>query len=65
MKIANTPLRWEYIQIMPKTRSIDYIRPQANGNRTDARWIKLTDENGNGVVIEGLQPLELLGNALL
>ncbi len=36
---------------------VDYIRPQANGNRTDARWIKLTNANGNGLLIKGLQPL--------
>ncbi|HEY0669025.1 MAG TPA: glycoside hydrolase family 2 TIM barrel-domain containing protein [Sphingobacteriaceae bacterium] len=40
-----------------KNQNVDYIRPQANGNRTEARWIKLTDEKGNGILIEGLQPL--------
>lgn len=30
-----------------------YIKPQDNGNRTDVRWVKLTDENGKGVRIAG------------
>ncbi len=34
-----------------------YIRPQENGYRTDVRWLKLTDEKGNGLLIEGAQPL--------
>lgn len=34
-----------------------YIRPQASGNRTDARWLSLTDDAGRGLKIEGLQPL--------
>jgi len=34
-----------------------YIRPQENGYHTDTRWIKLTDEQGRGILIEGLQPL--------
>ena len=29
-----------------------YIRPQENGNRTDTRWISLTNKNGNGIIIE-------------
>lgn len=35
----------------------NYIRPQENGNKTDARWITLKDNNGVGVQIKGLQPL--------
>ncbi len=31
-----------------------YIRPQENGNKTDTRWLKLTDPNGNGWRITGL-----------
>nr|WP_315824441.1 beta-galactosidase small subunit [Paraflavitalea speifideiaquila] len=37
------------------TRS--YIRPQENGYKTDVRWLSLTNAEGNGVQIEGLQPL--------
>ncbi|MGV3540674.1 MAG: glycoside hydrolase family 2 TIM barrel-domain containing protein [Rufibacter sp.] len=40
-----------------KNQYVKYIRPQANGNRTDGRWLKLTDGNGKGVLVEGLQPL--------
>jgi beta-galactosidase len=40
-----------------KNQYVDYIRPQANGNRTDGRWIKLTNSEGKGILIEGLQPL--------
>lgn len=34
-----------------------YIRPQESGNKTDVRWLSLTDEQGNGIRIEGVQPL--------
>jgi beta-galactosidase len=30
-----------------------YIRPQENGYKTDARWLTLTDDNGNGILISG------------
>ncbi len=35
----------------------NYIRPQEAGNKTDARWLTLTNNNGQGLRIEGLQPL--------
>lgn len=34
-----------------------YIRPQESGNKTDVRWLTLSDERGNGIRIEGLQPI--------
>ncbi len=34
-----------------------YIRPQENGYHTDVRNLRLTDVNGSGIEIEGLQPL--------
>ncbi|MFD2825350.1 glycoside hydrolase family 2 TIM barrel-domain containing protein [Leeuwenhoekiella polynyae] len=34
-----------------------YIRPQEYGYHTDTRWLKLTDASGNGIEVEGLQPL--------
>jgi beta-galactosidase len=34
-----------------------YIRPQESGYKTDARWFKLLDKNGNGFMIEGVQPI--------
>lgn len=30
-----------------------YIRPQENGYKTDTRWLTLTDDNGNGLLISG------------
>ncbi len=38
---------------------VDYIRPQENGNKTDVRWLTLTNKNGVGLKIEGLQPLSV------
>lgn len=34
-----------------------YIRPQENGYKTDVRWLKLTDESGNGILFDGLPQL--------
>lgn len=36
-----------------------YIRPQETGNKTDVRWLTLTNLNGIGIRIEGLQPLSI------
>ena len=33
-----------------------YAQPQENGNKTDVRWIALTDQQGNGLLVVG-QPL--------
>jgi beta-galactosidase len=30
-----------------------YLRPQETGNKTDVRWMKLTDKNGKGLMITG------------
>jgi beta-galactosidase len=35
----------------------DYMRPQESGNKTDTRWIRLRNAEGQGIQIEGLQPL--------
>lgn len=40
-------------------QKMPYIRPQEYGNRTDVRWIQLTDESGRGILIEGKQPLSV------
>jgi beta-galactosidase len=32
---------------------VPYIRPQENGYKTDTRWLTLTDESGNGLLISG------------
>lgn len=34
-----------------------YIRPQESGYKTDVRWFKLTNQEGKGLMIEGLQPI--------
>lgn len=34
-----------------------YIRPQESGNKTEVRWLTLTNDQGNGIKIEGLQPI--------
>ncbi|WP_291856497.1 glycoside hydrolase family 2 TIM barrel-domain containing protein [Marinilabilia sp.] len=36
-----------------------YIRPQENGNKTDVRWLTLTNEKGFGLKISGIQPLNI------
>ena len=35
----------------------NYIRPQEGGYKTDVRWLSLTNEKGNGILIEGVQPI--------
>ncbi|HEX2630841.1 MAG TPA: glycoside hydrolase family 2 TIM barrel-domain containing protein [Chitinophagaceae bacterium] len=34
-----------------------YIRPQESGYKTDVRWITLTNNEGRGLMIEGIQPI--------
>ena len=36
-----------------------YVRPQESGNKTDVRWVELTNDHGAGMRIEGLQPLSV------
>jgi len=36
-----------------------YYRPQETGNKTDVRWLTLRDEAGNGIRVEGAQPLSV------
>ncbi|MDC7677712.1 glycoside hydrolase family 2 TIM barrel-domain containing protein [Asticcacaulis machinosus] len=40
----------------------DYSRPQESGNKTDVRWLALSDAAGKGVRVTGEQPLSV--NAL-
>ncbi|MDR1343577.1 MAG: DUF4981 domain-containing protein [Prevotellaceae bacterium] len=35
-----------------------YARPQETGNKTDVRWLSLTDKKGNGLKITGELPIE-------
>jgi beta-galactosidase len=34
-----------------------YVRPQETGNKTDVRWLTLTDKKGNGLKITGELPI--------
>ena len=36
-----------------------YLRPQENGNKTDVRWMSITDANGNGLLFSGMPLLEV------
>ncbi len=36
-----------------------YIRPQENGNKTDVRWLKITNKNGEGILFTGDPLLEV------
>ncbi|WP_144004619.1 glycoside hydrolase family 2 TIM barrel-domain containing protein [Asticcacaulis excentricus] len=40
----------------------DYARPQETGNKTEVRWIAVSDASGKGVKVTGAQPLS--ANAL-
>lgn len=35
----------------PKKMMTHYTRPQSNGNREEVRWVKLTNEKGEGIMI--------------
>lgn len=41
---------------------VPYVRPQENGHRTDVRYVKLTNSNGNGIMITSNSLIEF--NAL-
>lgn len=36
-----------------------YLRPQENGNKTDVRWMTITDKTGNGLLFSGMPLLEV------
>ncbi|GHV56228.1 beta-galactosidase [Bacteroidia bacterium] len=40
-------------------QQFDYMRPQENGNKTDVRWLTLTNRDGTGIKIQGMQPLSV------
>ncbi len=42
-----------------KDQAFAYYRPQETGNKTDVRWLSLTNEKGRGIRIEGKQPLSV------
>jgi hypothetical protein len=38
---------------------VPYIKPQENGNKTDVRWVSLTDANGAGLLVVGMPLMEV------
>ncbi len=36
-----------------------YLRPQENGNKTEVRWLTITDKDGNGLFFEGMPLLSV------
>ncbi|UMB52577.1 DUF4981 domain-containing protein [Lutibacter sp. A64] len=36
-----------------------YIRPQENGNKSDTRWVSLTDETGKGIIVKGIPTIDI------
>jgi beta-galactosidase len=38
---------------------VDYMRPQENGNKTDVRWVKLTNAQGIGLIATGEPTLDV------
>jgi len=38
---------------------VRYIRPQEFGNKTDVRWVALTDADGRGLLAVGMPHLEV------
>ncbi len=36
-----------------------YLRPQENGNKTDVRWVSITNDAGDGLLFEGKELLEV------
>ena len=43
---------------------VEYMRPQENGNKTDVRWVKLTNAAGIGIMATGARAAERDGAAL-
>ena len=37
--------------------TVNYIRPQESGYKTDVRWLTLTNKDGKGLQVEGMQPI--------
>ena len=38
---------------------VEYMRPQENGNKTEVRWVKLTNAAGVGILATGAAPLNV------
>jgi beta-galactosidase len=53
-KVASFIGAWDF---RVNDQKMPYIRPQEYGYRTDARWIKLQNNEGGSILIKGGQPL--------
>ncbi len=42
-----------------REQGYSYARPQENGNKTDVRWMTLTDEKGAGLLVVGVPTLSI------
>ena len=42
-----------------------YLRPQENGNKTDVRWVSLTNSRGQGLLFEGLPLIDVNASHVL
>lgn len=42
-----------------KDQAFAYFRPQETGNKTDVRWLTLTNKDGKGIKVAGGQPLSV------
>jgi len=47
----------EYSGSVKDQFTANYIRPQENGYKTDVRWLTLQSSTGQGIRIEGVQPI--------
>lgn len=47
----------QYSGLVNDQFTASYIRPQENGYKTDVRWLTLTNKSGQGIYIEGVQPV--------
>jgi beta-galactosidase len=46
-----------YTDDVSNEASVNYLRPQESGYKTDTRWLTLTNAEGKGLMVEGLQPI--------
>jgi beta-galactosidase len=46
-----------YHSSVQEQATLNYIRPQENGYKTDVRWLSLTNNDGVGLYIQGIQPI--------
>lgn len=42
-----------------------YLRPQENGNKTDVRWMSITNKDGQGLLFSGYNPINVTAQHLI